>query len=195
MIEGAAHLETLMKALEGAIEVEGSQAFDLVVCGGAALNAQGLVTRTTDDVDILALVADETDVLAEPLPAGLVQAIARVARDHGLLAKWMNNGPTDMQRFGLPQGLLGRARAVQYGPQLTVRFIDRFDQIHLKLFALVDQGPGKHVRDFTALRPTHDEVLLAGQWCISQDPSEGFRTVLEQALLQLGFADVADQLT
>jgi len=195
MIKGAEHLEHLMAALAGALEVESSRVVDLVVCGGAALNALGLVSRTTDDVDILALVVDEQAVLAEPLSEELVRAIERVARDHGLPKKWMNNGPTDLQRYGLPKGLLQRTHAVQFGPKLTVRFIDRVDQIHLKLYALVDQGPGKHVRDFTALDPTHDEVLLAGRWCTHQDPSEGFRMVLEQALEQLGFADVVNQLT
>jgi len=190
MIEGTDILDDLMRSLDGALQAEEAVAVDLVVCGGAALNALGLVARATDDIDVLALVVRGEGHEADPFPPGLSAAIERVARDRRLPSNWMNHGPTEMVRFGLPEGLLERTTVVVYGPRLTVRYIDRIDQIHLKLYALVDQGPGKHVGDFRSLAPTRDEVQRAVSWCRQQDPSEGFAIVLRQALDQLGFDDV-----
>ena len=194
IIQTPEHVHEMLERLSAALEIESSKHHDLLVCGGAALNVTGLVTRTTDDVDILALVVDGSDVPARPLPEDLERAIARVARDLSLPSDWLNAGPTDMQRFGLPVGILERAFLTNYGRTLTVRFATRFDQIHLKLFALVDQGPGKHLRDFRSLDPSSEEVVQAARWCRTQDPSEGFRSVLTDALSKLGFDDVVGRV-
>ena len=58
----------------------------------------------------------------------------------------MNPGPTDLIRFGLPDGFRARLETRSYGA-LTVRFAGRLDQIHFKLFAMVDQGAGRHETD------------------------------------------------
>ncbi len=41
---------------------------ELVVCGGSALIATGLVSRTTQDVDIIALIQADHLIDSEPLP-------------------------------------------------------------------------------------------------------------------------------
>ena len=51
--------------------------FELVVIGGSALLALGLVERTTKDVDIVALRSDEDLNYAKPLPEGLQAATTR----------------------------------------------------------------------------------------------------------------------
>jgi hypothetical protein len=63
------------------------------------------------------------------------------------------------------------------------------DQIHFKLYALVDQGAGKHEQDLRALTPTTEELIQAAQWTRTHDPSEGFREMLERALRYLGVED------
>jgi hypothetical protein len=65
------------------------------------------------------------------------------------------------------------------------------DQVHLKLYAAVDQGPGKHEADLRALEPTRDELLAAARWTLTHDPSSGYRHVLEQALVALGVSDAS----
>ena len=52
---------------------------ELVVCGGSALIASHLVSRTTQDVDVVALMQAGTLVSAEPLPTYLIDAVVRVA--------------------------------------------------------------------------------------------------------------------
>lgn len=76
-----------------------------------------------------------------------------------------------------------------YGAALVVHFATRFDQIHFKLFAMVDQGGGRHEADLRALSPAQDELIAAARWSITQDPSPGYRTVLVEALQVLGVND------
>lgn len=45
---------------------------------------------------------------------------------------------------------------------ITVLSASRLDQIHLKLYALVDQGAARHEQDLRALKPTTEELLQAG---------------------------------
>ena len=65
----------------------------------------------------------------------------------------------------------------------------RLDQIHFKLFAMVDQGGGRHEADLRALSPTPGELAAAAHWSITQDPSPGYRSVLADALRVLGVND------
>jgi hypothetical protein len=163
--------------------------FEIVVIGGSALTALGLVRRTTRDVDLLAIAENGELRLAEPLPAPLLTARARVARDFGLAESWLNAGPTDLLKWGLPEGFMARVVSRQYGPGLLVHFAGRVDQIHFKLFAMVDQGGGRHEADLRAIQPTRAELIAAGLWSITQDPSPGYKMVLADALRAMGVDD------
>lgn len=185
---GAKEANQLLMAL-GEQLAAAEQPFDMVVIGGSALLALGLVERTTRDVDVLAIAGPEGLVPADPLPSPLVEARDRVALDFGLPAAWLNPGPTDLLRFGLPDGFLSRIDTRSYGPALTVRYAGRFDQIHFKLYAMVDQGAGRHEADLRALDPTADELVTAARWTRTHDPSEGFHEELVAALAHLGVTD------
>ena len=76
-----------------------------------------------------------------------------------------------------------------YGQALTVHFAGRVDQIHFKLFAMVDQAGGRHEADLRALRPSTAELVAAARWSLTQDPSPGYRMVLVEALEALGVED------
>jgi hypothetical protein len=46
----------------------------------------------------------------------------------------------------------------------------------LKLHAAVDRAPeSKHLDDLQLLEPTAEELLEAGRWSMTHDPSEGYR--------------------
>ena len=162
----------------------------LVVAGGSALLALRLVRRATRDVDVLAIAVDDELVLARPLPVSLVKAAGRVARDFGLAQDWLNPGPTDLLRWGFPEGFRSRVVTRRYGRALIVHFAGRLDQVHFKLYAMVDQAGGRHEADLRALHPTKDEIVMAARWTRTQDPSPGFRMVLIEALEHLGVQDV-----
>lgn len=177
----------LLAALEEQVGAAGLT-YDLVVVGGSALLALDLVQRATRDVDVVALVGVDGLISAVDLPDGLLVARNRVARDLGVPEDWLNNGPAGMLRLGLPSGFEQRWETREYGPGLTVRWASRLDQIHLKLYAAVDQA-GKHLRDLEALDPQLDELIAAAKWAREHDPSEGFVSPLREALTYFGIQD------
>ncbi|HWH45471.1 MAG TPA: hypothetical protein VNT32_12145 [Thermoleophilaceae bacterium] len=164
-------------------------ACDLVVIGGAGLLALGMIDRPTRDVDLLALRFGDELQMPRPLPAELMAAAERVGRDFAVPGGWLNAGPSGLLELGLPEGLLARLVTRSYGSALTVHFASRLDQIHFKLYAAVDQGPGKHESDLRALAPNRDELIAAARWALTHDPSDGFRGELELALAHLGVGD------
>jgi hypothetical protein len=186
-------LDLLLGALADQLQAIGSDV-EIVVIGGSALTALALVRRATRDVDLLAIVEHGELRLAEPLPQALLAARAAVAADFGLAENWLNAGPTDLLKWGLPVAFMSRVVSRSYGTTLIVHFASRLDQIHFKLFAMVDQGGGRHEADLRALNPTPGELVAAARWSITQDPSPGYRWGLVQALraLEVDDADLGD---
>lgn len=165
----------------------------MVVCGGSALIATGLVSRTTQDIDILAFMNDLSMIDCEPLPQYLLDAAARVSRILKLPDDWINSGPAMQFRMGLPTGFQSRLQRVDIGEKLTVYYISRLDQIHFKTYAAADRG-GYHVSDLRKLDPTEDELVIAAKWSMTQDVSEGFHFVLKDMFKQLGWSNVAERI-
>lgn len=188
-IASQSHADELLSALGEQLAVAGSS-YELVIIGGSALLAIGAISRATRDVDVLALCTGDQLIKPDPLPAGLVDAARRVALDFGLPADWLNTGPSSLLDLGLPDGFTGRMLPRRYGQALKVYFASRLDQIHFKLYAVVDQGPGKHEDDLRALDPNASELLDAARWARTHDPSPGFRDLLIQTLRHLGVENV-----
>lgn len=193
----APQLEQALHLLQDVLRLEEAAPMHLVVCGGSALIALGLVPRTTRDLDLLALEQEGRLVAPVPLPEPLVAAAAAVARSLGLPPNWLNNGPSSGEgglfQLGLPEGLQDRLVTRVYGPALTVSFIGRTDQIPFKLWAAVDRG-GYHIDDLLKLEPSAAEIRAAALWTLEKDASEGYRLLLGRLLADLGFADVARTL-
>jgi hypothetical protein len=184
--------------LAGHLKLANTPEIRLVVCGGAALLATKVVSRTTKDVDIVALRSvDGTLAAPVPLPGFLLQAAAVVARDLGLEPDWLNNGPSrdegGLFQMGLPAGFGGRLTGRVYGPQLTVYFIGRKDQIFFKVFSASDRG-GVDLDDLAALKPSADELEEAARWSMGINVSEGYRRLLQELLKDLGYESVAARI-
>ncbi len=190
-----AEIDRILDALGDQLAAAGSEPLDLLVCGGSALHALHLVTRTTKDVDVVARIEGGSGAMhrPDPFPQALASAIAKVARDFGLKDDWFNPGPASALDFGLPDGVLKRAEVARYGSHLIVRFFSRYDQIHFKLYAAVDQG-GKHYADLLALNPTAEELLAAAKWSMTHDVSEAYRGEVKRILIGMGHNDVAERL-
>lgn len=183
-------LDSILGALEDQLRHLGKHQ-EIVVIGGSALTALGLVRRATKDVDLVAVADSGVLRPASPLPDALREARDRVARDFDLDPNWLNAGPADLLKWGLPEGFMDRVVTRIYGSALTVDFASRFDQVHFKLFAMVDQAGGRHEADLRALRPSAEELIAAAGWSMTQDPSPGYRMVLREALSALGIEDDA----
>ena len=147
-------------------------AFEIVAIGGdigGGLLLLGLIDRPTKDLDALAIVENDQYQLAKPMPSELVEAIEDVARVLGLADDWLNPGPTDQLKHGLPVGFRERTTRHEYGA-LVVHLAARYDQICLKLDAAVDSGrQSTHVKDLIALQPTDAELRDAADWVKKQD--------------------------
>jgi hypothetical protein len=186
---------TSRDAAEQVLEALGEQltslgeAYELVVVGGSGLLVLGAIERATRDVDVVALRVGAKLEKADPLPGPLREARDRVARDFSLPEDWLNAGPASLLDFELPAKFLDRVETRSYGEHLTVHFASRLDQIHLKLYAAVDAGPGKHSQDLEALAPTPKELLQAARWACTHDPSPGFEAVLRSVLGRYGVDD------
>ncbi len=134
--------------------------YEVVAVGGGGLLLLGLIDRTTKDLDVVALVQGRELFSADPLPAALIRAAEEVGSALELGENWLNTGPASLLKMGLPQGFIERLHVRKY-KGLTVYLADRFDQICLKLYASVDQGPeSKHFADLLALTPTAEELVV-----------------------------------
>lgn len=186
-------LHEALHLLNEQLELHDLPAAEPVVCGGSALIAVGLVTRTTQDVDIVALMKNGRLSHSDPLPPHLLQAAEQVAELMNLPADWLNNGPASQFGMGFPTGFERRLHRVEIGRKLTVYYIDRTDQIYFKTFASVDRG-GYHISDLKALVPTDEELYAAATWCMTQDVSPGFRFLLKEMLTQEGWSHVSKRI-
>lgn len=184
------NIEKIFNALDRQILVAGGGRISLVVCGGTALTALGLVSRTTKDVDVLGSLENEDVRKIGRFPEWLSEAAAKVAEDFDLPVDWLNLGPESQLDTGLPEGLAGRLERRAYGRQLTVCFISRIDQIHFKLYASLDRG-GYHVQDLIKLAPVESELRQACRWVLTQDVSPGFKALLVSFLEQHGHGKLA----
>ncbi len=186
-------LDMAFRLLNYRLSENESAPIEIVVCGGTSLILTGLVTRTTTDVDIVALAVENGLVSPDPLPEHLIVASREVAEDLGLHTSWLNNGPSrgegGLFQMGLPDGLLSRTWTKNYGSHLTVHFIGRLDQIFFKLYASVDRG-GYHIEDLTALSPTNCEIRAAVKWVTTHDVSYGFRLLLHRLLRDMGYEEI-----
>ena len=187
-------LSAALNLLEELLRIAGAPKMGLVVCGGSALIATRLVSRTTKDVNIVALMSANHDLVdPEPLPESLVLAAAIVAENLNLPANWLNCEPRDLFRMGLPEGFLLRLIKHDIGPCLSVYFTGRLDQIHFKLYASVDRG-GYHIDDLMALNPETDELVQAARWSMTHDVSVGYADSLKNLLGELGYGEAAARL-
>ena len=204
MILDSSSIELALRLLGERLEKTGvtrpDSPYQLVVCGGAALIYCSLVSRpTTRDVDIVAMLSPSGELVSpDPLPEDLRELAIQVARDIDLPSEWLNNGPSKepggLFQVGLPEGLVGRPSSRDFGRCLRVHFVSRVDQIHFKVFAAVDSGPGRHFEDLKELKPTPEELEAGARWALLQDSSEGFRAMLVSMLQQMGCQDVAQRI-
>lgn len=84
-------LETALRLTGNLLSVHGKEPFHLVVCGGSALLATGVMARATADVDVLATRNFDGEISrAYPMPEVLNRVARQVADELDLDANWLN---------------------------------------------------------------------------------------------------------
>jgi hypothetical protein len=176
----------------GALLHARGQRESLALVSGGALVLLGLAHRSTRDLDVVARVDGGALRPAAPFSDALRRAVADVARALDLAPDWLNPGPAALLTQGLPEGFAERAHRRDYGA-LEVWLADRWDQIHLKLYAAADHWPdrSRHLADLLRLQPSAHELAAAARWCRQHDPSAPFEEAqLAPVLRHFGLPDV-----
>jgi hypothetical protein len=181
-------LEEALTALGEQLAFAGNSAH-LVVIGGSGLLAIDAISRSTQDVDVVALKQHGQLVSAQPLPAPIADAAALVARDLDLEPNWLNPGPTSLLDLGLPDGFADRLSSRDYGSALRVSFASRIDQIYLKLYAAADRREPRDFVDLRQLAPTDQELRAGARWARTHNMPGPFDDALARALADLGVQD------
>lgn len=159
---------------------------EVVVIGGANLIATELVSRTTEDVDVVAIRrTDGSLASAIPLPPRLEAAISVVADVLGLDPRWMNGQSSADFALGLPPGCEARFTERRMGG-LLVLLAHRQDIVAWKLLAAGErygEPDDHHLPDLLALQPTPDELEFAMAWCRQVvAPQSAFWTLVERVI-------------
>jgi hypothetical protein len=145
----------------------------LVVSGGSALLAAEIVSRTTHDVDVIAMRGEvDGDIVdAYPLPEFLKECAREVAEEKRLRPNWLNAATAllmiDLRRF--PADFLADLVDRSYGDWLRVSFIGRSGQIYLKFYAAVARSEARDLSDLQALAPDVAETERTARWLVTAE--------------------------
>jgi hypothetical protein len=186
-------IEHALKVLGRRMALDGAPDMEVLCCGASALCVLGLLSRSTMDVDVLGVVVRDLDP-CEVFPMEMERAIANAGLELGLADDWFNGSASRLLERGVPAGTLERSFAHRrtFGPCLTVRFLDRRDQVALKLFAAMDPVDGiRHLKDLEEISPESEEISHALEWMEEWESSISFRRKLKEIVTGLGFENLA----
>jgi len=188
-------IEHALSVLGRRMALDGAPDMEVLCCGASALCVLGLLSRSTMDVDVLGVVVRDQDLdPCEVFPVEMERAIAHAGLELGLADDWFNGSASCLLERGVPEGTLERSLVHRrtFGPCLRVRFLDRRDQVALKLFAAMDPVDGiRHLKDLEEITPDAEEISHALEWMAGWESSAAFRAKLKAIVIGLGFEDLA----
>lgn len=190
---GQQSLKEALQLLGNLLAARKGSGFWLVVCGGSALLAQEIISRSTEDVDILAMRDWEGGVeFAYPLPEALRQAAADVADELHLSEKWLNSAASmhfpDLHL--LPASFWQDLETREYGHYLKISFVTRPGLIQLKAYAALNRAKTRDLDDLLALAPDSAETKAAVRWVLDNIAVLSHRDKLPDLLTHLGHAQL-----
>jgi hypothetical protein len=150
------------------------------------------------DVDVLGIISDAKEVVpCEHFSPEMEFAITASGRELGLRDDWFNGSASTLLQRTLPIGTLERSKKHRqvFGECLVVRFLDRMDQVALKLFAAMDPKDGqRHLRDLEEISPTRPEIIHAITWMTAWKSNQAFRARLAYLVEGFDFPDLAESI-
>lgn len=102
-IQNVSHLREALSLLGSLLEATGSSVA-IAVVGGSALLLDGLISRVTHDVDVVAFVVDGALSRDSQNGPSIERSASSVALELGLEPQWLNLGPVSLLDGGLPKG-------------------------------------------------------------------------------------------
>jgi hypothetical protein len=185
------NLEEALRLLGNLLATRKGDGFWLVVCGGSALLAQKIISRSTADVDIMAMRDWDGGVdRAYPMPEALKVAAADVADELQLGGNWLNSAASlhfpDLHL--LPASFWQEMETREYGDYLKISFVSRSGQIQLKIYAALNRTEPRDFEDIRALAPNARETENSLRWLIASFPILSHINRLPELLTYLGHA-------
>ncbi|MEM9281752.1 MAG: hypothetical protein AAGA96_08000 [Verrucomicrobiota bacterium] len=152
----------------------GERPIHLLVSGGAALLATGLVSRVTNDVDVLGVIGEIDRELdrCHRLPEFVSKAVRRVADEMDLRPNWLNASAgllmIGFDRFP-PGVILADHVEREFGSHLKITFIGRKGQLYLKMFAACGRDEDRDIEDLRALELSVEEAEEVATWIFNEE--------------------------
>ena len=149
------------------------QEFEAVIVGGAALNLLGIVTRVTNDVDV---------IHPESLPDAIAHAASQFAKTKNIPEGWLNCGPRSIVEY-LPVGWESRSVVVFRGKNLRLVSLGRQELLFSKCWAYCDRE--RDLDDILAIQPTPVELDAVVAWLKPLDANPGWPAFVEKMIGRL----------
>ncbi|MBU3665512.1 MAG: hypothetical protein FGM15_06495 [Chthoniobacterales bacterium] len=166
----------------------------VLCCGASALCVVGALSRRTLDVDAVGMIDAEGRIVAsEDFSPEMDAAITAAGLSLSLNPGWFNMAASPILARGLPPGAIERSakHSADFGPCLTVRFMDRLDLIALKMSAALDPLEGRrHIEDLVAIDPTRGELKHGADWVATWPSGPSFRQAFYRLLEGFDAADL-----
>lgn len=169
--------QVIIKAFDTFLAGRG-QSFSAIIIGGGALSLMGVISRETQDIDVLDPI----------LPPAIVASSHEFAAQHNangtatLKQAWLNNGPESLRR-DLPGGWQSRTQLIYSGAAIELHVLGRSDLLKSKLFAFCDREMDR--QDCLKLKPTEIELKEAMAWVKLQDQNPGWPAHVEHSFHSL----------
>ncbi len=135
--------------------------FSAVVIGGAALSILGVITRQTQDVDVLDPLVPEYI-----LKASKEFAVQFNLEQTSLKENWLNHGPESLRKY-LRTDWKKRLEPLYIGEAIHFQTLGRIDLIGTKVLAYCDRG--FDLQDCIDLKITKSELLEIIDWVKNYD--------------------------
>lgn len=160
----------ILEQFDGFLDEKGLE-FSAVVIGGAALSILGVITRQTQDVDVL-----DPQVPDEIMEASKLFAKQFKVAETSLKENWLNHGPESLKNYLRPNW---RKRLVPLfsGKAIKLLTLGRVDLIGTKVLAYCDRG--FDLQDCIDLKITKSELLEIIDWVKAYDTNPNWPSYVE----------------
>ncbi len=155
------------------LEENGHMTFEATIVGGAALTLLKLISRATNDVDIL---------YPKQLPSSIRNAAEAFAKENHLPLEWLNCGPAESATY-LPKGWDQRLENVFQGKCLRLVTLGRIELLMTKCWAYCDRE--RDLPDIVALKPTSSELDKIEAWLKPLDANPDWPSYVVKIFLSL----------
>lgn len=150
--------------------------FECIVIGGAALIHLGVITRRTQDVDLL------DPEIPQRIKSASIE-FAKLNVDLGLVPnEWFNSGPISL-KDELPENWKLRLVKIKEGEALRIWTLGREDLLKTKLFACCCRD--EDFDDCIALKPSTFELKNCLEWVKERDANPMWPEHVSQVFLRI----------